>query len=100
MRNHNLINTRKSKGIIQKQMAENCGMEQTTYSKKELGVSIIREEEWIRFAKVLNVSPDQIKNELPHGKDQILISKKYYNQIIQGIQDLKKENESLKQQLK
>jgi transcriptional regulator with XRE-family HTH domain len=56
-----LITARKNKGLTQKQVADKMAMEQTTYSKKERGLSPIREDEWIRFAKILEVNIEDIK---------------------------------------
>lgn len=58
-----LINFRKSKGISQKEMADNIAMEQTTYSRKERGISPITDDEWERFAKALGVQEDEIREE-------------------------------------
>ena len=44
-------------------MAEKVAMEQTTYSRKERGKSPITDIEWQRFADVLEVSVDEIKDE-------------------------------------
>lgn len=64
MVHHKLINTRKSRNLSQLQMAEKVAMEQTTYSRKERGKSPITEVEWKRFAEALEVSVDDIKDEL------------------------------------
>ncbi|WP_396154562.1 helix-turn-helix domain-containing protein [Flavobacterium macrobrachii] len=56
-----LITARKNKGLTQKQVADKMAMEQTTYSKKERGLSPIREDEWMRFAKILEVNIEDIK---------------------------------------
>jgi DNA-binding XRE family transcriptional regulator len=41
-----LINLRKKTGLTQEQMAKSIAMEQTTYSRKELGKSSITNDEW------------------------------------------------------
>jgi transcriptional regulator with XRE-family HTH domain len=56
-----LIVARKLKGLTQKQMALKIAMEQTTYSRKERGKSPISEDEWLRFAKILEIPVDEIK---------------------------------------
>jgi transcriptional regulator with XRE-family HTH domain len=56
-----LIAHRKKRGFTQQQMARKIGMEQTTYSKKERGVSAITDSEWQRFANFLEVTIDDIK---------------------------------------
>ena len=61
MKYKKLIQARKNKGLTQKQIADKMAMEQTTYSKKERGLSPIREDEWVRFAKILEVNIEDIK---------------------------------------
>lgn len=61
MLHEKLINSRKKKGLTQQQMAVKIAMEQTTYSKKERGISPINDEEWNRFAKALDIPVDEIK---------------------------------------
>ena len=63
MTQEKLIELRKSKGLTQSQMAKLIAMEQTTYSRKETGKSPITNDEWQRFAKALEVSIDDIKEE-------------------------------------
>jgi transcriptional regulator with XRE-family HTH domain len=65
-----LIYTRKAKGLSQESMAEKAGMEQTTYSRKERGLSPVTESEWERFAKILNVPVEQIKEERHNPKNE------------------------------
>ena len=57
----NLKDFRHKKGITQKEMALRMAMEQTTYSRKENGKSPITEDEWKRFAKVLDTSIEELK---------------------------------------
>lgn len=52
---------RKEKGFTQKDMALKMAMEQTTYSKKERGISPITEEEWERFANLLETPVEELK---------------------------------------
>lgn len=56
-----LINLRKKTGLTQEQMAKSIAMEQTTYSRKELGKSSITNDEWLRIAKALNTSVEDLK---------------------------------------
>ena len=58
-----LKNLRKAKRLSQIEMAKLAAMEQTTYSRKESGKSTITDEEWQRFAKALEVSVEDIKND-------------------------------------
>jgi transcriptional regulator with XRE-family HTH domain len=60
-----LTNFRKAKGISQKEMAQKIAMEQTTYSRKERGISPITDNEWERLAKALEVDIDEIREEKP-----------------------------------
>ena len=56
---------RKSRNFTQNEMADCIAMEQTTYSRKERGISPITDEEWKRFAKALNTSVEEIKEIVP-----------------------------------
>lgn len=58
-----LKEARVSKGYSQGKFSKAIAMEQTTYSRKERGKSSITEDEWDRFAKVLQVPKDDIKEE-------------------------------------
>ena len=62
MKQEKLINMRKTRGYSQVYMAQQAAMEQTTYSKKEIGKSNITDAEWNKFAKVLNVPVEEIKD--------------------------------------
>lgn len=95
--NQKLFLKRKEMGYTQKQMADQCGMEQATYSKKELGKTIVREEEWQLFAQILKVEADELKND---GYDEIIIPRHLYDTIIRNNIDLKTEIRVLKQLLK
>ena len=71
MRHTKLTSIRKSKMISQEEMATQLGMEQTTYSRKERGISPITQEEWKRFAKILDVSAHEIKDDpIPTYKNE------------------------------
>ncbi|WP_276378967.1 helix-turn-helix domain-containing protein [Flavobacterium sp. H4147] len=102
MEHENLIKARKEKGLTQKEMAEMLAMEQTTYSKKERGISRIRENEWARFAKILDKNIDDLKNNFSQANE--IDNHKMYLQIIEMIikysQKLEEENSVLKQLLK
>ncbi|WP_445458256.1 helix-turn-helix domain-containing protein [Flavobacterium sp. HNIBRBA15423] len=54
---------RKEKGFTQKDMALKMAMEQTTYSRKERGKSPITDEEWERFANVLETPVEELKEK-------------------------------------
>jgi transcriptional regulator with XRE-family HTH domain len=53
------------KGYSQEKFSKEIAMEQTTYSRKERGRSVITDEEWERFAKALNIPKDEIIDEKP-----------------------------------
>lgn len=101
MKNENLIQARKEKGFTQKEMAEMLAMEQTTYSKKERGISRIRENEWISFAKILDKDIEELKNKTTQHKADNNAS--LYLNIIEIIlkynAKLEEENRLLKNQL-
>lgn len=104
MEHGNLIKARKEKGFTQKEMAEMLAMEQTTYSKKERGISRIRENEWIRFAEILNKDIDTLKtNKIVQSNEEPLNAAMYLNIIkiiIEYSTKLEEENFLLKEQLR
>ena len=51
-----LINLRKKTGLTQEQMAKSIAMEQTTYSRKELGKSSITNDDGITTCRRSNVA--------------------------------------------
>ena len=61
----NLKEIRVSKGFTQNQMAEKMAMEQTTYSKKERGISPINENEWKRLSEIFETPIDVLTKALP-----------------------------------
>ncbi len=64
-----LIRTRKEKKFSQQDMAEHLNMSQTHYLRKEKGEIEIRNDEWERIAKLLDVDVDEIKEE---DKDSLI----------------------------
>ncbi|KAF2332269.1 helix-turn-helix domain-containing protein [Flavobacterium ginsenosidimutans] len=100
MLHKNLVKARKEKGFSQKQMADMLAMEQTTYSKKERGVSRIRENEWMQFAKILGKDVDELKDDISQDKEK---DHTLYLNIIEIIskynQKLEEENSLLRRQL-
>ena len=108
-----LIDLRKSKGLTQEQMAKLIAMEQTTYSRKETGKSPITNEEWQRFAKALEVSLEDIKeenkislknenctfNDSTVGIQYVNIPQNVLDIIIKYNQKLENENKSLKEEV-
>ena len=94
---YKLREARLDKGYSQSTLGKKIGLEQTTYSRKERGVSVIRSEEWNRLAKALSLTVEEIKEvdnlvkensaTLPHEVLQSLFN---------YIQKLQLENENLK----
>ena len=56
----NLIKLRKNKGFTQQQVASKLGIDRTTYTKYETGVSEPAFEMLIRLSQMLNVSLDEL----------------------------------------
>jgi len=100
----NLIKARREKGLTQKQMADLLAMEQTTYSKKERGISRIRENEWVRFANILQKDVDKLKSKNKNKSSSANVDKHMYLNIIKIIIKYNKKLESeilkLREQLK
>lgn len=110
----NLKDFRHKKGITQKEMALRMAMEQTTYSRKENGKSPITEDEWKRFAKVLDTSIEELKkgnesvpknenctfNDNAIGFQIISMPKEAWEIMIKYSNKLEEENAQLKEQLK
>lgn len=59
-----LKNIRTLKGYSQLEFSKLVAMDQTTYSRKETGKTIITDDEWDRFAKTLGVSTEEIKKRV------------------------------------
>ena len=90
---YKLISIRKIKKITQKQIANLIGMEQTTYSRKEKGISPITIAEWERIAKALEVSVEKIVepnnnntqsffNEKALSLQNVVLIKKSYEKLL------------------
>jgi len=56
-----LIRARKDKKFSQQDMAEHLNISQTQYLRKEKGEIEIKDDEWERIAKLLDVEVDEIK---------------------------------------
>jgi transcriptional regulator with XRE-family HTH domain len=114
MKHEKLMNARKSRGFTQNQMAEKIAMEQTTYSRKEIGKSLITDDEWNNFAKALNVPVEEIKDTVTPlsiknenctfsdsavGIQYVNIPQNVFDIIIKYNAKLEEENLSMKKQL-
>ena len=105
-----LKTTRESKNIKQKEMAAKVAMHQSTYSNKEKGKTGISNEEWLRFAKALEVKVEDIKEDRPVnisnntfndnsvnvGIQYINIPKEIYETMLKYNKKLEEENEVLR----
>lgn len=108
-----LINLRKKMGLTQEQMAKRIAMEQITYSRKELGKSSITNDEWLRLAKALNTSVEDIKedngvnikndnctfNEHSVGIQYVNIQQSILDTVLKYNARLEEENKMLKEEL-
>lgn len=85
-------------------MANLVGIGQATYSRKERGTTDVSMEEWIIMAKILGVSIDEIYN--PNSRKSLTALKNNDNnfniplQILNELEQLKKENSELKDEIK
>jgi len=110
-------NTKKTKRDVTGKMAKILSTDTSNYSRKERGETKIQDEEWQKIADALEVPVEDIKEEkfsgIVHNDNSTFNdhSGNYYNQyfntpdsIVENLQDyiilLKKEIESLKQELK
>jgi len=107
---------RKQKGMSQEKMAKILSTDTSNYSRKERGETKIQDEEWQKIADALEVPVKDIKendtkfsinNDNTTFQDNSGNYNQYFNipnSIVENLQDyiilLKKEIESLKQELK
>lgn len=99
-----LYELRVQKDIRQEEMADLVGVGQATYSRKERGITDVTMEEWILMAKILEVKVEDIYR--PNSRT-VTTSRKTTNKltnlplyIVNQIDQLKKENAALKEELK
>jgi transcriptional regulator with XRE-family HTH domain len=95
---HNkLREARLAKGYSQSILGKKIGLEQTTYSRKERGVSSIRSEEWSRLAKALELCEKDIKeNDYLAIDNMPIFPAEVMHPLIKYIQILELELENLK----
>lgn len=99
-----LLTKRLEKQLSQEEISDLIGMAQSTYSRKEKGITKITMSEWEKIAKVLEVSKEEIfepanpKIKIPNIVENEFMSNP--NDIIKQINYLKKENFELKERLK
>lgn len=99
-----LQNVRLKRHMSQEEIADLIGMTQSTYSRKEKGITNITLQEWIKLAKVLAVEKEEIY-QINAPKKNISEILDIQNQIIpefflEQIDFLRKENLELKERLK
>lgn len=97
-----LHEVRVKKEILQEEMANLVGIKQSTYSRKERGVTDVTMEEWILMARVLDVNIEDIyrpnlRTSITTGKTtNKLANVSHY--VVNEIEQLKKENAELKKE--
>ncbi|MBW4361239.1 helix-turn-helix domain-containing protein [Flavobacterium taihuense] len=105
---------RKYRNFTQSEMSAKIAMEQTTYSRKERGISPITNEEWERFAKALNTSIEKIKDDIKlttvlnevntfqttHNEPQITLPLNLFNIMLKYTSKLEEDIQKLKKQKK
>ena len=108
-----LKDIRTAKGYSQGKFSQAIAMDQTTYSRKERGKSSITDDEWERFAKVLEVSKTDIIDEKRHTVNNenftfndsaintqfINIPQNIFDIVIKYNQKLEEENANLKTEI-
>ena len=94
-----LIRARKEKKISQQDIAEHLNISQTQYLRKEKGEIEIKDEEWERIAKLLDVEVNDIKEENTNkfiNQNFESVTESYYvgsNNIYCGIPEYLLENQ-------
>jgi transcriptional regulator with XRE-family HTH domain len=83
------------KGWSQQDLGKEIGLEQTSYSRKERGVSSIRPEEWVRLAKAVELPIEAIKENENLAKASLdIVPKEVLEPLLKYIQKLELENEN------
>ena len=82
MKKVKLINTRKAKGYLLSDMAEQLGIDESNYSRRENGQKRISQEEWEKLAQALDVSTEEIfepeDNIVFINKDHATVNANYH----------------------
>ncbi|WP_294964493.1 helix-turn-helix transcriptional regulator [uncultured Flavobacterium sp.] len=90
--------------LSQKEIADLIGMTQSTYSRKEKGITNITMLEWIKIAKVLDVEKDEIYQENISKKEMLNVSESQNLYIIayvlEQIDFLQRKNYELKEKIR
>ena len=93
---------RLKKQMSQEEIADILGMTQSTYSRKEKGITNITMQEWTRLAKVFGVEKDEIyqANISPKEIFKALENLNIPPELLDKINFLQKENFELQQKLR
>lgn len=102
-----LLQFRKLKGLTQLEMAILANMDQTTYGRKENGLSKITSSEWKRFATILDVSLKEIFEEDNNDVNDISVdseltantSEYFLERLKEYIRELEDNNEKKQQEI-
>nr|WP_255562396.1 helix-turn-helix transcriptional regulator [Flavobacterium sp. IB48] len=95
---------RLQKQLSQEEIADLIGMTQSTYSRKEKGITNITMSEWIKIAKVLGVEKDEIYQEGISRKDMLDVPENQNHHIVtyvlEQIDFLQRKNYELKEKIR
>nr|WP_233074155.1 helix-turn-helix transcriptional regulator [Flavobacterium sp. IB48] len=93
---------RLQKQLSQEEIADLIGMTQSTYSRKEKGITNITMSEWIKIAKVLGVEKDEIYQAgiSKKGMFKVLENLDIHPDFLDKIKFLQKENFELQEKLR
>ena len=109
--NHSILRTiRKQRNISQIEMAHKLAMDQTTYSRKERGMTKFRKEEWLKIAVILEVAVEDLcddgtfyhvnsnhhEEDKSNSEEYITVNKFLFDSIVHYVKKLEEENEILK----
>ncbi|WP_099712165.1 helix-turn-helix domain-containing protein [Flavobacterium sp. 9] len=90
--------------LSQEEIADLIGMTQSTYSRKEKGVTNITMQEWIKIAKVLGVEKDEIYQASVSKKDKLNVSENQnlyiVTYVLEQIDFLQRKNYELKEEIR
>ncbi|MFW0739755.1 helix-turn-helix transcriptional regulator [Flavobacterium sp. T12S277] len=99
-----LLVKRLEQQLSQEEISDLVGMTQSTYSRKEKGITKITMSEWTKIAKVLGVEKEEIFEPInPKIKLPAIVENGFTsnpNDIMEQINSLKKENFELKERLR
>jgi transcriptional regulator with XRE-family HTH domain len=105
-----LRQVRMEKGLSQEKIAKILSTDTSNYSRKERGKTKIRDEEWEKISKELDVPVQELKSEIAAERihnnsvfNDNSGNQNIFNGVIENLQDythlLKEENQSLKNKI-